>query len=172
MYADENKILKGILFQTQEMRSSFPAYPELVLHKLNDLRMPLYVLQILDGNGQAEIICFWLVASEDRSTISYMMDAFKKRNDCWPKVQVIIADKDMMERHVLCKKLPNADILICLFHTYSSKFQTRNFDGKNGHFICGTHHEPRIATENSIFKKWRRIYCALWSFQECCGHEV
>ena len=31
VYADENKILKGILFQTQEMRSSFAAYPELVL---------------------------------------------------------------------------------------------------------------------------------------------
>ena len=124
VYADENKILKGISFQTQEMRSSFSAYPELVLidatYKLNDLRMPLYVLQILDGNGQAEIICFWLVASEDQSTISFMMDAFKKRNDCWPKVQVIMADKDMTERDVLCEKLPSADILICLFHTLRS----------------------------------------------------
>ena len=82
--------------------------------------MPLYVLQIVDGNGQAEIICFWLVASEDRSTILYMMNAFKKRNDCWPKVQVIMADKDMMERHVLCEKLPNADILMCLFYTLRS----------------------------------------------------
>ena len=40
-YADENKILKGILFQTQEMHRSFAAYPELVLidatYKLNDL---------------------------------------------------------------------------------------------------------------------------------------
>ena len=33
---------------------------------------------------------------------------------------VIMADKDMTERQVLTKKLPNAEILICLYHTLRS----------------------------------------------------
>ena len=124
VYADQNNVLQAIAFQTEEMRSTFSAYPEVLLidatYKLNDLRMPLYVLQSVDGNGESEIICFWLVACEDLATISFLMEKFKERNSNWSKVQVIMADKDMTERNVMAEKLPNASILICLFHTLRS----------------------------------------------------
>ena len=42
------------------MAGMFHAYPELLLidatYKLNDLQMPLYVLMIVNGNGESEII--------------------------------------------------------------------------------------------------------------------
>ena len=59
-FTDEDK-LKAIYFQTSEMRSAFVSYPELLLidatYKLNDLNMPLYVLMVVDGNGESEIVC-------------------------------------------------------------------------------------------------------------------
>ena len=106
------------------MCDTFEAYPELILldatYKLNDLHMPLYVMMNVDGNGESEIICFWLVAKEDKETIGGLMDTFKEKNSKWSRVQVIMADKDMTERDVLTHKLPQADILICLYHTLKS----------------------------------------------------
>ena len=41
------------------------SYPEVLFidatYKLNDLRMPLYVLMAIDGNGESEIVCLWIV---------------------------------------------------------------------------------------------------------------
>ena len=38
--------------------------------------MPLYniILMSVDGNGEGEIIAFWLVSAEDISTIGSLMD--------------------------------------------------------------------------------------------------
>jgi zinc finger SWIM domain-containing protein 3 len=45
---DESKTLQAIYFQSKEMMETFDGYPELLMvdatYKLNDLRMPLYVL--------------------------------------------------------------------------------------------------------------------------------
>ena len=124
MFVNESDTLQAIFFQTIEMCDAFEAYPEVILlhatYKLNDLHMPLYVMLNVDGNGESEIICFWLVAKEDKETIGALMDTFKEKNGKWSSVQVIMADKDMTERDVLTKKLPYADILICLYHTLKS----------------------------------------------------
>ena len=51
----------------------FSNFPELLLidatYKLNDLRMPLYIMMVVDGNGESEIVALWIVASEDRISI-------------------------------------------------------------------------------------------------------
>jgi len=57
-----------------------------------------------------------LVVNEDQSTISHLMDIFVKHNDT-SQTRCIMADKDMTERNVLAEKIPNAVLLICLFHT-------------------------------------------------------
>ena len=44
------------------------------------------------------------------------MDVFKKHNDTG-NTKCIMADKDKVERDVLTEKIPNANLLICLFHT-------------------------------------------------------
>lgn len=121
---DDSGTILAIYFQTREMRDTFQAYPELLLldatYKLNDMRIPLYVLMNVDGNGESEIICFWLAVQEDKYTISALMDVFKVNNEQWGDINVIMADKDMAERQVLTEKLPDAEILICLYHTLRS----------------------------------------------------
>eukprot|EP00794_Sanderia_malayensis_P013300 gene13300-14673_t len=56
---DDTGTVQAIYFQTKEMKSTFAAYPELVLvdatYKLNDLGMTLYLLMVVDGNGESEI---------------------------------------------------------------------------------------------------------------------
>ncbi|KAK6178266.1 hypothetical protein SNE40_013072 [Patella caerulea] len=123
-FTDSDDTLQAISFQTEEMRNTFSAYPELLLidatYKLNDLRMPLYVLMNVDGNGESEVIALWLVATEDRMTISMLVNKFKERNPDWKDITVIMADKDMVKRDVLTEKMPGADIQICLFHVMRS----------------------------------------------------
>ena len=114
-------MLKAIYFQTSEMRSVFASYPELLLiyatYKLNDLNMPLYVLMIVDGNGENEIVCLWLTQFEDKETITELVQEFKKHNSNWSLIQGIMSDKDMTERIVLSEQFPQSKLLICLFHT-------------------------------------------------------
>lgn len=102
----------------------FDAYPELLLidatYKLNDLQMPLYVLMIVDGNGESEIVALWLTQCEDKETLGALMNEFKRHNKNWPFIECIMSDKDMTERDVLIEHLPNAKLLICLFHTLRS----------------------------------------------------
>ena len=43
------------------------------------------------------------------------MDIFKNHNDT-ANTKCVMADKDMTEREVLAEKIPNAVLMICLFH--------------------------------------------------------
>ena len=46
-----------------------------------------------------------------------MIDTFKQHNVDWEKIRVMMADDDIGKRDVLKLCLPNASVLICLFHT-------------------------------------------------------
>ena len=70
----------------------------------------------VDGNGECVIVALWVVASEERDTISSLMDCFKMYN-VTSNVKVIMADMDMVEREVMSEKIPDAALQICLFHT-------------------------------------------------------
>ena len=70
-FVDDNNMLQEIYFQTKEMKDTFRSYPEILFidatYKLNDLRMPLYVLLTVDGNGESEIVCLWIVQNEEKA---------------------------------------------------------------------------------------------------------
>ena len=117
---DESDTLSSVYFQTQGWKNTYAQYPELVLidatYKLNNLQMPLYIMMVVDGNGESEVIALWLVVHEDKVTISHLMDAFIKHNDT-SNTRCIMADKDFTERDVFAQKIPGAELMICLFHT-------------------------------------------------------
>lgn len=121
---DCDNTVRSIYFQTREMAAMFHAYPELLLidatYKLNDLQMPLYVLMVVDGNGESEIVALWLTQCEDKVTLGSLINEFKNHNESWNSIQCIMSDKDMTERNVLTEHLPTAKLLICLFHTLRS----------------------------------------------------
>ena len=59
---DDSDALSSVYFQTQEWKNTYAWYPELVLidgtYKLNNLRMPLYAMMVVDGNGESEVIAW------------------------------------------------------------------------------------------------------------------
>lgn len=117
---NENNELLGILFQDERMAMLYNKYPELLLvdatYKLNNRRIPLFILVVVDGNGESEIACLWFIKSESKDCIGPMIDAFKELNSSWSKTKVIISDKDLSERTVFADKFNGIPIQICLFH--------------------------------------------------------
>ena len=105
------------------MQEMFSNFPELLLidatYKLNDLQMPLYIMMVVDGNGESDIVALWIVASEDQISIKNMVRIFKRHNST-DRTVCIMSDKDMTERDVLSEEIPNAVLQICLFHNLRS----------------------------------------------------
>lgn len=120
-FVDEENTVQAIYFQTGEMKGMFLSYPEVLFidatYKLNDLQMPLYVLMSIDGNGESEIVCLWIVQSEDKSTLINLLVEFKKHNESSSLIQCVMTDKDITEQDVIREQLPQAALVICLFHT-------------------------------------------------------
>ena len=56
------------------MKLNFASYPEVLMidatYKLNDLRMPLHLMMIVDSNGQSEIIATFLTVFETEEAIT------------------------------------------------------------------------------------------------------
>lgn len=118
----EGNVLHGIFFQDAEMRQIYESYPELLCvdatYKLLELRFPVYILLVEDGNGQSEIAAVFLLLEETEQSIKTMIGIFKKHNPNWKATRVLMANKDMTERDVLASEFPSAQLLICLFHTF------------------------------------------------------
>lgn len=70
-------------------------------YKLIDLKIPLYVLLVEDGNGQSEIAALGLLVNEEKETLSWFFKKFKEHNPASVNTGVFITDKDMKERTVL-----------------------------------------------------------------------
>ncbi len=106
------------------MKLNFEFYPEVLMidatYKLNELRMPLYLMMIVDSNGQSEIIATFLTVLETEKAITKMVQVFKTHNPNWSLTKVVMSDKDFTERAVFKKEFPSASLLICLFHTLRS----------------------------------------------------
>ena len=85
-------------------------------YKLINLRIPLYLMMCIDGNGQDEIVLMYLTTTETEEAINKMVRAFKNINPQWEHTEVVISDEDFTERAVFQKEFPNAALHICLFH--------------------------------------------------------
>lgn len=106
------------------MLDAFHAYPEITFidatYKLLELGLPTYLMLCEDSNGQSEVIAVCLLVTEDAGSIKWMMENFKKENSQWINTRVLMADKDIGEREILKACLPQAAVLICLFHALRS----------------------------------------------------
>ena len=87
-------------------------------YKLLELRFPVYIFLVEDGNGQSEIAAVFLLLEETEVSIKAMIGVFKQHNPEWPSTRVLMADKDLTEREALASEFPSAKLLICLFHTF------------------------------------------------------
>ena len=106
------------------MKSIFNSYPELVCidatYKLLELRFPVYIMLIENGNGQSEVAAVFLLLKETEQSIKSMIGIFKSHSPQWSATRVLMTDKDMMERDILSAEFPSTELAICLFHTFCS----------------------------------------------------
>ena len=77
-YSDESSTFTGLFYQDQHMREVNAAFPEVLLcdatYKLNDLRMPLYLLIGIDGNGHSQVFALYLTTTETAAALSRMQE--------------------------------------------------------------------------------------------------
>ncbi|GBM80250.1 hypothetical protein AVEN_96885-1 [Araneus ventricosus] len=120
-YEEETKELIGVVyFQDTRMQAVFGKLPELLIfdvtYKLNNYKLPLFVLLAVDGNGESEVVALFIIRSESKMRVGAMLDFFKENNGAWTEVEVLVGDKDFADKIVFEEKCPSAKIQICLFH--------------------------------------------------------
>lgn len=76
--------------------------------------MPLYLMLVIDSNGQSEIVGVFLTIFETEEAIMKMIEVFKSHNSQWTRKKVVISDKNFTERAIFKKGFPS--LHICLFH--------------------------------------------------------
>ena len=107
-------------FQDKLMKYAFQCYPEVLMidatYKLNELRMPMYLMLVINSNGSSEIVSIFLTVLETKEAISKMVESFKLFNPSWNRTGVIISDKDFNEHAIFKEKFPGVSMHICLFH--------------------------------------------------------
>ena len=157
---DETDTLRAIYYQDHVMQEKFSAYPEVILadatYKLNDFRMPVYLIVIVDGNGETEIAAVYVVASEDRDTLKCLIQMFQRHNPAWTQIKTVLTDKDMTERSVFSELLPNVNLHLCLFHVLKTMRQEIHTE-KMGIRIEGKKSLSRNYTETGLFKISSRV---------------
>ena len=118
---NQDKDFVGLFFQDQKMQDTYHQFPELLMidatYKLTELRMPLFVFLVVDGNGNSEIVAIHLTTEETEAALQKLATIFKRHNEAWIHTKVIITDKDLTERAVFSKEFPTAALQLCLFHT-------------------------------------------------------
>ena len=85
-------------------------------YKLNELRMPLYLMMVIDGNGQSEMVTMFLTSVETKEAIADMIHAFKEVNPAWQRIGVVITDKDFTERSVFSEEFSGSTLQLCGNH--------------------------------------------------------
>lgn len=120
VFADKENYFKGLFFQDTSMKQCFSSYPEIVFldatYKLLEIGLPTYLLLCEDSNGLSEIVFVCLLVTEDQESMQWMLETFKKNNENWSHIRIVMADKDIGERDIIKSNLPTASVLICLFH--------------------------------------------------------
>ena len=77
---DCNQNFKALFYQDKHMFNLYERYPQLLLvhatYKLLDLRLPVYLLLVIDSNGLSEIAGLFIVAEETKVLIEEVVTVF------------------------------------------------------------------------------------------------
>lgn len=85
-------------------------------YNLNDRRMPLVIVLVIDGNGESQIAALFIVKSENTEAFNFLFESFKKENPQHVKSTVIVTDKGIANRNVVTTQFPNCAHNFCIFH--------------------------------------------------------
>lgn len=139
--SEERNQLEGIYFQDARMKKYFHLYPEVVLmdatYKLNDRRMPLFLMMVIDGNGESQIVAMFIIRTENYDIVLKMLNKFRTVNVKHNEVKTILSDNNFADRRAYKEALPNAQLQLCIFHVLqnfnrelSTKSMSINYEKK------------------------------------------
>ncbi|XP_067834789.1 zinc finger SWIM domain-containing protein 1-like isoform X2 [Heptranchias perlo] len=114
-------VLQAIYFQDSSMKQTFEKFPEVVLmdatYWWDGLRLPTYLLLVIDGNGESELVCLWFMQNEERETVKQLLRIFKQKNPAAERIRAVMSSGRPCRGEVVSEVLPNSRLLTCLFHT-------------------------------------------------------
>ncbi|ETK84321.1 hypothetical protein L915_10705, partial [Phytophthora nicotianae] len=116
----ETNVIRVVTFQSARQKRLFAAFPEVVLvdstHGTNVNRYKLCTFTVHDVFGLGQYVQHALVQTEEKANLALSVDAFKRNNPQWSKIEVEMTDKAMHEKEVLHDAWPNARQLLCRWH--------------------------------------------------------
>lgn len=69
-----------ILIQTSDMRVAFHKFPEVIItditYRINKNRMPVSVIEVMNGEGEGEVVGYAFLANEMKDTLTAMLFKF------------------------------------------------------------------------------------------------
>lgn len=75
---DGDKSFKGLFYQDYQMQRMFQQFPEILLvdstYKLLELRLPVYLLLGIAGNGQSKIIALFIISDETKESVCKIVE--------------------------------------------------------------------------------------------------
>ena len=78
VFHDKECVFTGLFFQDYEIRNTYKKFPELLMvdatYKLTDLRMPLFLMLGIDGNGHSQVISVYLTSTETAAALTHMLE--------------------------------------------------------------------------------------------------
>lgn len=118
--SEDGNDLQGIYIQDEPMRKYFTLYPELIIvdatYKVNDRRMPLFIMLVVDSNGESQIAALFIVKSENYNTVTQMLNKFKAVNASHDQIKIVLSDKNFADRRAYSECFPQAQLQLCIFH--------------------------------------------------------
>ncbi|ETL45945.1 hypothetical protein L916_04076 [Phytophthora nicotianae] len=88
----------------------------------------------MDQYGCGQPVQYSLLETNSDWHMSKCLDHFKRANEQWRLVRIVIVDKDMKEVEVIRQKLPEARVLLCHFHVIKWLQETIRKSSKYGAF--------------------------------------
>lgn len=120
VYHNDAQELEAVYFQDERMKTYFDRFPDFLFfdgtYCLNDRRMPVIILLVIDGNGESQIVGFFIVKSENANTLNFLFEGFKAENPKHTDVDVILTDKAFANKTVIEAQFPQAVHHLCIFH--------------------------------------------------------
>ncbi|KAF1791794.1 MULE transposase domain [Phytophthora cactorum] len=118
--ASDTDVAWVVTFQTSKMKRLFSDFPEVVMvdstHNTSINRYKLFSFVVHDVFGKGQYVHHALVESEHKADLRKVVEIFKINNADWHKIRVIMADKAVHEKNVLCEMFPQATQLFCQWH--------------------------------------------------------
>ncbi|XP_078392201.1 zinc finger SWIM domain-containing protein 1-like isoform X1 [Cetorhinus maximus] len=114
-------VLQAIYFQDSSMKQTFEKFPEVLLldfmHRWEGLWLPTFLLLVIDGNGESDLVCLWFAQNEERETIKQLLRIFKQKNPAAERIQTVMCSGRPYRGEVVSEVLPHSKLVTCLFHT-------------------------------------------------------